>query len=85
MSQFRSMAVLEQASWKWQELAERRRAHLVELFHSGRWNRYFTEQQFLHRLRDAIQASERWTEIASTLNSARAPQSDAHGRDRAAA
>ncbi len=76
MSQFRSMAVLEQVSWKWQELAERRRAHLVELFHSGRWKRYFTEQQFLHRLRDAIQASERWAEIASALNSAQAPQSE---------
>ena len=85
VSQFRSMAVLEQASWKWQELAERRRAHLVELFHSGRWKRYFTEQQFLHRLRDAIQASERWSEIASALNSAQAPQSDTHGRHRAAA
>src|SRR5271166_2890696 len=86
MSQFRSMAVLEQASWKWQELAERRRAHLVELFHSGRWKRYFTEEQFLHRLRDAIRASERWAEIAPVrTDSAQHMQSDARSRQRTAA
>lgn len=43
------------------ELAERRRAHLVELYKSGRWRRYFDEQEFLARTRDAIREVEFWT------------------------
>ena len=86
MSQWASSAALEQASRKWRALADRRRAHLVELFHSGRWKRYYTEEQFLHRLRDAVRASERWAEIAPALTvPAQEPQSDVRSRLRAAA
>jgi len=86
MSQWLSTAALEQVSRKWRALADRRRAHLVELFHSGRWKRYYTEEQFLHRLRDAIRASERWAEIAPVrTDSAQHMQSDARSRQRTAA
>jgi uncharacterized repeat protein (TIGR03809 family) len=67
MSQWRSSAALEQASRKWRALADRRCADLAELFHSGRWKRYYSEEQFLRCLRDAIRASERWAEIAPAL------------------
>ena len=40
------------------------RAHFVELYHSGRWKHYYSEEQFLARLREAIKLSERWAEIA---------------------
>ncbi|MBK5961362.1 TIGR03809 family protein [Rhodoplanes elegans] len=43
------------------ELAERRRAHLVELYKSGRWRRYFDEQEFLARTREAVREVELWT------------------------
>lgn len=43
------------------ELAERRRAHLVELYKSGRWRRYFDEQEFLARTREAIREVAFWT------------------------
>ena len=55
---------LDKVAHKWRRLAERRRAHFVELFHTGRWKHYFTEEQFLQAMRDAIRATERWALIA---------------------
>ena len=57
--------VLDQAAQKWRGLAERRRAHFIELFSSGRWKHYYGERQFLELLRDAVRASAQWAEIAS--------------------
>ena len=45
---------------------ERRRAYFIELYHTGRWKRYYSEEQFLLKLREAIKASDRWAEIAPT-------------------
>ncbi|MDC7788963.1 TIGR03809 family protein [Rhodoplanes sp. TEM] len=42
-------------------LAERRRAHLVELYKTGRWKRYFDEHEFLSRMREAVHEVELWT------------------------
>jgi uncharacterized repeat protein (TIGR03809 family) len=67
MSYWPSSQALELAARKWRALAERRRAHFVELYHSGRWKRYYSEEQFLARLREAIRVSERWAEIAPSL------------------
>ena len=83
MSQWASIVALEQTSRKWRALADRRCADLAELFQSGRWKRYYTEEQFLHRLRDAIRASERWAEIAPVLPAAE--ELDARPPQRAAA
>jgi uncharacterized repeat protein (TIGR03809 family) len=55
---------LDGVAQKWRALAERRRAHLVELYDSGRWKRYYSEEQFLHRMREAIRLTERWADIA---------------------
>jgi len=38
---------LNNAVLKSRVLAERRRAHLLELYQTGRWKRYFTEERFL--------------------------------------
>lgn len=46
---------------KWRALAERRKAHLVDLYDSGRWQLYYTEREFVQRLREAIGAVERWS------------------------
>jgi uncharacterized repeat protein (TIGR03809 family) len=59
-----SAHALEEVALKWRALAERRRAHFIELYQSGRWKHYFTEEQFLLRMREAVRASERWAEIA---------------------
>jgi uncharacterized repeat protein (TIGR03809 family) len=59
-----SVHALEEVALKWRALAERRRAHYIELYQSGRWKLYFTEEQFLVRMREAVRSSERWAEIA---------------------
>jgi uncharacterized repeat protein (TIGR03809 family) len=55
---------MDQAALKWRDLAERRRAHFVDLYKSGRWRHYYTDEQFVVRMREAIAAANRWAEIA---------------------
>jgi uncharacterized repeat protein (TIGR03809 family) len=55
---------LDAVAQKWRTLAERRRAHFVELYDSGRWKHYYTEGEWLYRMREAIRQTERWAEIA---------------------
>ena len=47
-----------------QQIAERRQAHFVDLYKSGRWKHYYTDEQFVVRIREAIAAANRWAEIA---------------------
>ena len=56
---------------KWHMLAERRRRHYVELYRSERWRRYFTEEAFLLRMRDAIQNVETWANILERMTERR--------------
>jgi uncharacterized repeat protein (TIGR03809 family) len=55
---------MDQAALKWRDLAERRRAHFYELYHSGRWRRYYSDEEFLRGMREAILVAKRWAEIA---------------------
>jgi uncharacterized repeat protein (TIGR03809 family) len=48
---------------RWRALAERRRAHFIELYDTGRWKHYYTEEQLLIRMREAIQLSETWEQL----------------------
>jgi uncharacterized repeat protein (TIGR03809 family) len=50
---------------KWCDLADRRREHFVDLYRSGRWKHYYTEEEFLIRIREAISAADTWHQIAS--------------------
>jgi uncharacterized repeat protein (TIGR03809 family) len=45
---------------KWHALALRRRRHLSELYQSGAWRRYFTEETLRAQMRDAVSEVERW-------------------------
>jgi len=76
---------LDAVSHKWRRLAERRQAHLMELFHSGRWKHYYAEEQFLRYMREADRLTERWTAIAPPAAEAAlrdgAAQSDADAPD----
>jgi hypothetical protein len=49
---------------KWLALAERRRAHVVELRDSGRWKHYYTPDQLLEVLREAVRSRDQWARIA---------------------
>ncbi|CAL76489.1 Conserved hypothetical protein [Bradyrhizobium sp. ORS 278] len=59
------MACSRELAARWRALAERRLDHLTELFDSGRWRRYYTEQSFLDDLRHAKAAVETWTSLAA--------------------
>ena len=48
----------------WLALVERRQAHLIELFETGRWTHYFTEAEFLAQLRATNLAYDRFAEVA---------------------
>lgn len=50
---------------RWRDLAEKRRAHFVELYDSGRWKHYYTEEQLVVRLREAIRLAETWQQLAA--------------------
>ncbi|MHC2257781.1 putative repeat protein (TIGR03809 family) [Bradyrhizobium embrapense] len=48
---------------RWCNLAEQRLEHLNELFESGRWRRYHSEQSFLENIREARAAVDIWREL----------------------
>ena len=48
---------------KWHALAKRRRDHLAELYDSGRWRRYYTEETFRAQMREVVQDLEHWHEV----------------------
>jgi uncharacterized repeat protein (TIGR03809 family) len=50
---------------RWRELAERRRAHLIELYDTGRWKHYYTEEQLVARVREAIRLAETWDQLSA--------------------
>jgi len=52
------------AALKWRDLAERRRAHFVELYQTGCWRHYYSEDRFTFEMRQAIALAERWAKIA---------------------
>lgn len=64
MTQRHYTNALAEVSLKWRDLAERRRAHLVELYETGRWKHYYEDEQFLKELRTAIALAHRWAKIA---------------------
>lgn len=56
---------LDHAAHRLRDLAMRRHAYYLDLLRSGRWQRYFTEQQFADRLRDVVLLTRRWNGLAS--------------------
>ena len=64
---------------KWQALAERRRAYYVELYRSGRWRRYYSEDVFLAHMREVMSGVEEWNKILS-----RWPERDGAAQERVA-
>ncbi|MGA8612319.1 MAG: TIGR03809 family protein [Xanthobacteraceae bacterium] len=48
----------------WLSLVERRKAHLIELFETGRWRHYYTETELLSELRAVNLAHDRFANVA---------------------
>jgi uncharacterized repeat protein (TIGR03809 family) len=58
---------------RWRALAERRKAYLVDLYESGRWRLYYTEAEFISRLREAIRGVDRWSATEQARSGRRSP------------
>ena len=54
----------EYIALKWRNIAERRRNHYLDLYKSGRWKHYYTDDEFLIEMRQAVAISDRWAVIA---------------------
>jgi uncharacterized repeat protein (TIGR03809 family) len=54
----------DQIARRWRDLADRRRSHFIELYESGRWKLYYTEADFMLRLREVFEAAEQWKKLA---------------------
>jgi len=55
---------MDEPARKWRDLAERRRAHFVDLYQTGRWKHYYTDSEFLQEMRKAILMAQRWAQLA---------------------
>jgi uncharacterized repeat protein (TIGR03809 family) len=54
----------ERLAQKWRGIAEQRSAHHIEMFYTGRWKHYYTDEEFLVAMRTAILLARRWSAIA---------------------
>jgi uncharacterized repeat protein (TIGR03809 family) len=50
---------------RWCNLAEKRLEYLTDLFDTGRWRRFHTEEAFLENIREAKSALDAWRELLS--------------------
>jgi len=50
---------------KWLALAERGKAHVIELRDSGRWEHYYTPAQLLEALEETARTHEAWAELVN--------------------
>ncbi len=62
---------IDEISRRWLDLSERRLAHLIVLYRTGRWQRYYVEERFVLHMRDTIRAVKVWKRLA-----AQAPAAD---------
>jgi len=53
----------QRALERWRALAERRLEHMTVLYESGRWQRYFSEEQFIGVIRETRAAVDVWRKI----------------------
>jgi hypothetical protein len=63
MAQSSSIQMPSEITQKWRALAEQRHAHFLELQQTGRWKHYYSEHDFLIRMREAVHLLEMWTTL----------------------
>jgi uncharacterized repeat protein (TIGR03809 family) len=68
----------EAAAKKWRALAYGRCAHLVDLSRSGRWKQYYSEEQFLTHMVEALRAAQTWDRIAARGESSEPARGTSH-------
>lgn len=64
MSERHAFRQFDNIAQKWRDLAERRRDYFVELYQSGRWRHYYSEDEFVLVMREVMDVTETWASIA---------------------
>ena len=60
----------EDIARRWHALAERRREHFADLYNSGRWRKYYREQNFLTQMRETTRMADAWDKVVRSNGSA---------------
>ena len=58
-------ARLDRITLQWCDLAERRLQHYTELYRSGRWRRYYTEERFVVVMNEVAKTVANWRALAN--------------------
>ncbi len=65
---------------RWHALAQRRLDDYTELYRSGRWRHYYTQDQFAMRMLDVISTAKKWSDLAEQAKperpDSRSPRND---------
>jgi uncharacterized repeat protein (TIGR03809 family) len=69
MSAMQGIFNFNEVAGRWHDLAERRLLYYRDLYHSGRWKIYYSEESFAVRMRDVIKAADAWRELAARSRS----------------
>jgi uncharacterized repeat protein (TIGR03809 family) len=69
MSARRQPGPYDNVARKWLDLAERRKTYFIELYDSGRWERYYTQSQMVAVMRATIAACDAWAKIVNDSGS----------------
>jgi len=64
---------LDAATRGFRDLALRRHAYYLDLLKSGRWRHYFSEQEFVERLRDVMTVTRTWSGLAKASDARPTP------------
>jgi uncharacterized repeat protein (TIGR03809 family) len=68
----------DELSRQWLTLAERRLAYFSELYRSGRWQRYYTAEDFAEQVVDVMKAVTIWRELAKQAADSTSDADDLH-------
>jgi hypothetical protein len=70
----------DRISRNWHDLADRRLSYFIELYRSGRWQHYYTQESFAVRMLDVIKVTKAWGELADRAAAERTAASGDHLR-----
>jgi len=54
----------EEIARRWRALVEQRREHFADLYHSGRWRKYYREHDFFIQMRETARMIDAWSKVA---------------------
>jgi hypothetical protein len=67
---------------QWRSLAERRREHLLRLYRTGRWRKYYSEEQIMAQMRDVVREINEWEHYDHDDGNGGAPERRSDERSR---